>query len=268
MEPDLFSVSPKDLAALRSHRTGALINTDIARKYGWRVGDRIPLTSGTLQSSGSGTWLFDVVGTFTDHEPGESGLIVANYDYLDQARALDKGTVRNFYVIASDPRRAEVLRETIDHTFANSPSGTETFSFREGAQQGMQSIGDLNFAIRSIVSAVLLALVISTTTMMMQTVRERTPELAVLKTVGFGDWMVFTLVAAEFSLVCVAAALAGLGLAWLVFPLAGKYVPGLSMPLLVVGLGVAGSVCVALISISVPGWRAARLKIVDALAGR
>ena len=268
LAPEIFKVEPKDLDALRKTRTGALISADIGKKYGWHVGDRIPLSSSTLQSNGSGTWAFDIVGRFTDHELGESGFIVANYDYLNEARALNKGTVRNFYAVVSDPRQAAAVGETIDRTFANSASGTRTASFRENAEQQLQSIGDLNFAIRAIVSAVLVALVFSTATMMMQTVRERTPELAVLKTLGFGDRTVFVLVAAESLLICVAASLTGLALAWIAFPLAAKYVPGLSMPIIVVEAGVLGAVVVALLSVSVPGLRAARLRIVDALAGR
>jgi putative ABC transport system permease protein len=266
--PDLFQVLPKDLEALRRTRTGALITADTGKKYGWHVGDRIALTSTTLQSNGSGTWVFDIVGMVTDHEIGEGGLIVTNYTYLDEARKLDKGTVRNFYVVVSDPKQAEAVGDTIDRTFANSSAGTSTHSFRDGAQQEMQSIGDVNFAIRAIVSAVLVALLFSISTMMMQSIRERTPELAVLKTLGFSDRTVFVIVAAESLLVCVGASLAGLGLAWFAFPLAAKYVAGLSMPIVVVELGVVGAVFVGLISVSVPGLRAARLNIVDALAGR
>lgn len=266
--PELFTIEPKDLEALRRTRTGMLITADTGKKYGWHVGDRIPLTSTTLQTNGSGTWTFDIVGYVTDHEPGESGVAVANYDYFDEARALNKGTVRNFYAIVSDPKRAAAVSDAIDRAFANSASPTRTASFRELAQEQMQSIGDLNFAIRSILSAVLVALVFSTATMMMQTVRERTPELAVLKTLGFGDRTVFLLVAAESLLVCIAASLAGLALACIAFPLAGKYLPGLSMPIEVVVFGVVGAVIVALISVSVPGLRAARLDIVEALAGR
>ncbi len=268
LEPVLFQVLPKDLEALRRNRTGALITADIGKKYGWHVGDRIALNSTTLQTNGSGTWFFDIVGMVSDHEVGEAGFIVANYSYLDEARATDKGTVRNFYVLVSDPKQAAAVSDTIDRTFANSSAGTSTHSFRDGAQQEIQSIGDVNFAIRTIVSAVLVALLFSISTMMMQSIRERTPELAVLKTLGFGDRTVFIIVAAESLLVCIAASLAGLGLAWLAFPLAAKYVAGLTMPIAVVELGILGGVLVALIGVSVPGLRAARLNIVDALAGR
>jgi putative ABC transport system permease protein len=266
--PDIFQVEPKYLHALRDTRDGALITADVGRKYGWHIGDRIPLTSSTLQSSGSGTWSFQIVGLMTDHELGQGSFIIINYAYLDEARAQNKGTVRNFYVVASDPLHAGEVSSAIDRAFANSPAETLTTSFQQIRQQQLQSIGNLNFAIRSIVSAVLVALLFSTATMMMQTIRERTPELAVLKTLGFSDRAVFAMVVAEGLGICVAAALIGLALAMSVFPYASKFVPGLSMPLTVIGFGLLGAAMIALSSALLPASRAARLEVVDALAGR
>jgi putative ABC transport system permease protein len=266
--PEIFQVLPKDLEALKNTRNGVLITADIGKKYGWHIGDRIPLTSNTLQNNGSGTWTFQIVGMVTDHEIGEGGFIVGNYDYLNEARALNKDTVRNFYAVISDPKRAAEMSDTIDKAFANSSNETKTASFRENAQQGMRSIGDLNFLIRAVTSAVLVALLFSITTIMMQTIRERTPELAVLKTLGFTDRAVFLMVVGESLLICVAAALLGLALATGVFPYTAKFIPGLSMPLSVVGVGLIGAVLVALITAAPPASRAARLQVVDALAGR
>jgi putative ABC transport system permease protein len=266
--PEMFKVLPRDLDALRNTRTGALISADIAKKYGWRIGDRIPLTSTTLQSNGSGDWVFDIVGTFTSHELGAGGYIVANYAYLDEARRLYKSTVRNFYVAVSDPTQASAVADAIDRTFANSSGETKTSSLRENAQQLMQSIGDLSFVIRSVVSAVLVTLLFSNATMIMQSIRERTPELAVLKTLGFTDRAVFFLVLAEAIVVCMVAAVIGLALAAIAFPYAGKYVPGLSMPTVVVEIGLLAALGVALVSAAVPALLAARLEIVEALAGR
>lgn len=266
--PEVFSVKPKDLEALHNTRNGALMSADIASKYGWHLGDRIPLTSNVLQGNGSGTWTFELVGMFQAHEMGQGGYIVANYDYLDEGRALNKGTVRNFYAVVADPKQAGTITEAIDAAFANSSVETRTSSFKENAQQQMKSIGDLNFAIRSILSAVLVALLFSTSTMMMQTIRERTPELAVLKSMGFSDRAVFLMVLAEALVTCVAAALIGLALAMAVFPYAAKFVAGLSMPMIVIASGVIGAIFVALISAAVPAMRAARLQVTDALAGR
>jgi putative ABC transport system permease protein len=268
--PEVLHIDPRDLQALRETRTGALITADMVKQYGWRIGDRIPLTSPTLQRNGSGTWFFDIVGTFTPREIGDDsgGYILANYAYLDEARVLNNGTVRNFYAIAADPKQAAVVAEAIDNAFANSPNETRTTSFRENSQQAMRSIGDLDFAIRSIVSAVLVALLFSVATMMMQTTRERTPEFAVLKTLGFSHRAVFLLLVGEAVVTCVIGAVIGLGLAMVAFPYAGKFVPGLSMPVAVIEIGVMGAVLVALLGTAVPAFRASKLEIVDALAGR
>ena len=265
--PEIFKILPADLQALRSTRTGVLITSDIAKKYGWKIGDRIPLASSTLRRDGTGNWAFDVVGTFTSHEPG-GGFIVGNYSYLDEARVSNKGTVRNFYVVTSDPGQAAIVAETIDRTFANSPSETSTASLRENAQQGMQSIGDLNFLIRSVVGAVFAALLFSIATMMMQGIRERTPEFGVLKTLGFTDPAVFILVVVEAVLVCLAGALIGLALAMVAFPYTAKWIPGLSMPLVIIEVAIAAACLVALVSAAPPALRAARLRVVDALADR
>jgi putative ABC transport system permease protein len=266
--PEIFKVEQRDMEALRKTRTGVLISEEIAKQYGWKIGDRIPLTSATLQRDGSGNWVFDVVGIFLAHEPGAGGYIVCDYKYLDDSRVANKGTVRNFYVVATDPRRAQATAEAIDRSFANSPSETNTNSLRENAQQGMQRIGDLNFLIRSIVSAVFAALLFSTGTLLMQSIRERTAELALLKTLGFtGRGLVF-LIFAETALVCVTGALIGLALATMAFPYTAKWIPGLRMPSIVITTGVVASALVALISAALPARRAARLRVVDALADR
>ena len=105
-----------------------------------------------------------------------------------------KAPPSNFIVVAADPKQATTVADAIDRRFANSSYETQTDSYRDFAQQQMQQIGNLNFAIRSIVTAVLVTLLFSTATMMMQSVRERTPELAVLKTVGFTDAAIFGIV--------------------------------------------------------------------------
>lgn len=264
--PQFVQVSARDLSALQKTRTGALMTADTGKPYGWHVGDRIPLTSTVLQRDGSGTWVFDIVGTFTDHEPGEASFMLANYAYLDESRAQDKGTVRNFFVVVSDPRRAAEVADRIDRELASSATPTQTTSFRELAQMQMKQIGDLSFAIRLIVSAVLVALLFSTCTMMMQTTRERAPDLAVLKILGFTDRGLCLIMLAEALAVCVTAALIGLGLAMAMFPYAGKFVPGLSMPGVVIEAGLAGAVLVALLSVVMPASMAARRPVAGALA--
>ena len=269
LAPEMFNVTLPHLEALAKNRSGALVSLGFEKKYGWKIGDRIPLNSTTLQSDGSTDWAFDIVGTFVDREIGSTGnFIVVNNSYFDEARKDAKGTARNFIVSIEDPKRAVAVTDAIDQQFANSAHETRTLSYRESAQSQMQLIGDLNFVIRAIVSAVLVAVLFSTSTMMMQSIRERTPELAVMKTVGFTDRMVLVLIVSEALVVCLSAAAVGLTLAMAGFPAAARFVPGLSMPGVVIAIGLAVAVAVAFISAALPAARAARLEVAAALAGR
>jgi putative ABC transport system permease protein len=264
-----FTIAPGYVAALRTMRTGTLIREGLAKKYGWKIGDHIPLMSTTAQMNGSTDWAFDVVGTYADSDVGGGKeTLLINYAYFDEARFAGKGTVNHFNVAVSDPRLAVNVADEIDRRFANSANATQTDSLLELAQSQLQSIGDLNFLIRAIVSVVLVALLFATATMMMQSIRERTPELAVLKTLGFTDRAVFVFIFVEAMAVFVAAAACGLTLSLLVFPFASKIVAGLSMPLVVVAFGLVCAVLVAAMSALVPAVQAAKLNIATALANR
>jgi putative ABC transport system permease protein len=174
--------------------------------------------------------------------------------------------VNHFRLAIADPRAAAAICEAIDARFANSPNETRSESMRELAQEDLQSIGNLEFLIRAVVAAVLAALLFATATMMMQSMRERTAEIAVLKTVGFTSGTVFALTLAESALLCVVAGGVGLAVATLAFPFASRFIHGISMPWIIIGLGLAVAFGVALVSSAVPAIRAARLEVATALA--
>jgi putative ABC transport system permease protein len=264
-----FTIAPAYVKAFRATRTGMLVRAGLAKKYGWKIGDRIPLMAMVAQRGGATVWTFDMVGTFTDSDigGGDSNVLI-NYDYWNEARASGKDNVNHFNVEIADPHAAARMSDAIDARFANSPNETRTESIREMAQEGLQSIGDLEFLIRAVVAAVLAALLFATATMMTQSVRERTSEIAVLKTVGFTNRVVFALTLAESAVICVTAGGVGLAIATLAFPYASKFVHGLSMPLTIVLAGLVSALIVALISAAVPAALAARLEVATALADR
>jgi putative ABC transport system permease protein len=220
------------------------------------------------QKDGSTTWAFDVVGTFTDSDVGGGRyIVIVSFPYFDEARAQKKGTVNHFNVAITDPRLAAQVADAIDARSANSSHETKTESLRELAQANMQAIGDFDFLIRAVVGAVLVALLFATTTMMVQSIHERTPELAVLKTLGFSDRAIFLLVLSEAVTVFLAAAVCGLLLATLALPLAARFILGLSMPGIVVALGLGLGILVAVVSACIPAVLAARMHVASALAG-
>jgi putative ABC transport system permease protein len=264
-------VSKADLDALSHRRTGALASVLLMRKYSWKVGDRIPLKSPYLrQRDGSFDWNFEIVGSFaTTEQLGLDEAILINNDFLNEARADGKkDTVHHYIVLANDPRQITAVAQAIDDRFANSTDETRTEPLREFAQSSFQSLGDINFVVRSVVGAVFFALLFSVGAMMLQSLNERTPELAVMKTLGFSDRRIFWIILAEALLLCLVAALLGLGAAALIFPLAKSYLQTGSLPLTVLGAGIGFAVLLAVISSALPAWRGMRLQVAEALGGR
>lgn len=263
-------VAEEAIAAMERTRAGAVVSNDLARKYGWKTGDHIPLQSPLPRKDGSKEWAFDIVGTF---EPGEQSLssefMIINFAYFDEARQGQNGAVQMYYLKVDDPKQALAVTQAVDNRFINSSNETRTESIREMVQSQMQSIGDMNYVVRAIVGAVMFALLFSTGAMMMQSTHERTPELAVLKTLGFTDRKVFYLILIEAVILCVASAALGLALAARLIPLAKRFVQiDLVMPQSVMLAGAIMAIALALISAALPAWRGLRLQVAEALAGR
>jgi putative ABC transport system permease protein len=264
-----LKISEADIKALGRTRNGALVSEELARKYSWKVGDRIPLNTALAQENGSTDWSFDILGTFMETERlGLSEAILINNDYLNEARVQQKNTVHHFIVLADDPKQLVAVAQAVDDLFANSQDETRTEPLREMAQSQFQSLGDINFIVRSVVGAVFFALLFSVGAMMMQSLRERSPELAVLKALGFSDTKIFWVILVEALVLCVAAALLGLMCAAEIFPLAKPFLGGIAMPYTVVAVGAGLAVVLALISAAMPAWRGMRLQVVEALGGR
>ena len=279
MDERFFSLRPEitatkaQIAAMRKIRTGALIDIYMKNKYGWKVGDRIPLQTDTVRIDGSKTWMFDVVGIVDDaNYPGQAGWFLGNYEYLDEASAGGKGTIDRFLVRIRDPDRAAQVGRQIDRLFISSAGPTRTTSEKSRSQSGLQFIGDVKLFTHAVVGAVFFMLLFVTGNTMLQSVRERVPEIAVLKTLGFSDRAVLYLVIAEAVLLCLIACAVGLLLAKLAIPLTQHAVEDFVLLLqtswadMLRGLGLA--LIVALISSAYPAWQVRRLSIVDALSRR
>jgi putative ABC transport system permease protein len=265
-----IKIKPEYLKAMQSTRTGALVSEPLAKQYGWKVGDRVPIgTSIWTNKEGSNTWFFDIVGTFDVSSYGQGfPSFYINYSYYDEAKSFGQGVVHYYLVGIADPTQATGVAKAIDAQFENSANETRTQTESGLAQTQIKQIGDINFIVNAIVGAVLFTLLFLTANTMMQSVRERIPELAVLKTLGFSDGKVLMLVLVESFVLCIIAALLGLGLAALVFPQLKAILGDLPMPLIVVEMGVGVAILLALVSGLPPAVRAQRLNIVDALAGR
>ena len=264
--------APRDQLEKMAHtRNGAIPGAALAKKYGWKVGDRVPLrTTIWTKKDGTSSYDFEIVGIFTaPTQPTNEQLFLMNYAYFDEARQFGQGNVGWYAFTIRDPTQSAAISKRVDKLFENSPNETKTQNEKQFAQAQIKQIGDIGFMVNAIVGAVMFTLLFLTGNTMMQSVRERIPELAVLKTLGFTDRAVTTLVLAESALLCLFAAFLGLGLAALIFPIARYIVGGqVLLPAAVFMTGAAAALLLALLSGLPPAWRANRLTVVDALAGR
>jgi putative ABC transport system permease protein len=266
---DELSATQDAVAALVSNRTGTLVGSDTMERFGWKVGERVVLQSPVPKTDGSRDWAFDIVGSYdTRNEDADATALLANFAYIDEARFANRDTVQLFVAKVGDPGNATPVGLAIDNAFANSDHETRTQSEADLAASQLQRIGDLNYLARAIIAAVFFAMLFATGALMMQSIRERMPELAVLKTVGFSDRLVMGLIVAEAVVFCLFAAGVGLAIAAFVLPLAKQFIGIAGMPPVVAAAGMLFAVVLALIGSSVPAWRGLRLQVTDALAGR
>lgn len=265
-----FIVAKDALVAMEGSRTGAIIGPGLVKRYGWKVGDRVPLTSLLWRNrDGSNTWPIDIVGVYkpTDSSAGDETLIL-NYKYIDEGRTAAKGTASWFALRVSDASKAAAISAEIDRIFDNSPHETKTTTAAQMAHDQIKQIGDIGFVVNAIVGAVFFALLFYVGAVMVQSVRERTPELAVLKALGFTDRAILILIVSESLVFCVVAAMLGLLLASVLFPLAASAIGFPIEPTGVVLRGVLLAIALAVLSGLPPAIRAMRLNVVEALAGK
>ncbi len=266
--PELVLPAQERAAMLRT-RTGALIGADLASRYGWKVGDRITVdTPIWAHPDGSHSWAFDIVGIFR-YSQGDlpTNELWMNYAYFSEGGGM-KDQASMFIIGIKDAASATRISRQIDAFFRNSAAPTLTQTEKEWAQSNIRRAGNIRFIVNSIIGAVLFTLLALTANTMMQSVRVRTGEFAVLRTFGYSNGIIATLVVLEALVLCVGGALCGLALAALAFPplMQGIGLAPIPIPATVIATGFAIAVCLALVSAVPPLWRTSRLEVATALA--
>jgi putative ABC transport system permease protein len=270
-----FTIAPEERAHFVATRTGAVAGRRLVDRYGWRLGQRLPIASEIHpKTDGSMTWEFELVGILDAEDPavrGNTDIVLISAAYFDEARQFGKGKTGWYIVRIADAGQARAIAATIDRLFANSPDETKTQPEKEFAVGFAKQIGDIGMLVTRILLAVFFTILILTGNTMAQSIRERIPELAILKTLGFSDRTVTALVLAEsFTLVLGGGAI-GMGAATALMPAVNRSTGGRFPPLFVSPetwlLALAVAVALALAIGLPPALRVARLKIVDALAG-
>jgi len=256
-------------------RTAMIAGKMVADQYGWKVGQKIPISSNIYpQKNGSKAWAFDLVGIYDGKDEAwkkQTTQVFINHDYFDEANQFGKGRT-NFFVLKLAPDgNPEAISKTVDAMFENSPDETKTQTEKEFNLSFVKQFGDIGLIVRWILFAVFFTLLLVVGNTMAQSVRERVPELAVLKTLGYSDGSVLAFVLAEAIALCLIGGLTGLGLATVAGGMVEKATGGqfqLPVDAFVWSIGIAAILIMSLAVGLLPALRAQRLKIVDALAGR
>ncbi|MFH1599212.1 MAG: ABC transporter permease [Pseudomonadota bacterium] len=262
--------------AFRDTRTGMIAGKLLADQYGWKVGDRIPMKSNIFpQKNNSKDWEFELVGIFDGKDEEwrrqTSGSIYINHAYFSEAALFGGGMAGIFVLRLEDPEMAESIATLVDERYLNSSDETKTQTEKDFQVGFIKQLGDIGMIVRWILFAVFFTLLLVVGNTMAQSVRERVPQFAVLKTLGFSDNSVLAFVLAETLALCAIGGLVGLGLATALGAVVAQ-AAGPMLPIAVDGrVWMAGIVAIVVLSLVVgllPALRARRLKIVDALAGR
>ena len=271
-----WQLSQAERTAFHNTRTGAVVGESLARKYNWKLGDKIPLQATIFpQKSGANTWTFDLVGIYRVSNPkqkSQEAIFFFNWDYFDEARAFGNGNVGWYITQVSDRTLAQQVADAVDSLSVNSDHETKTQTEQAFNAAFVSQYGDIGLIVGAIMGAVFFTLILLTGNTMAQAVRERVPELAVLKTIGFSNHSVLVLLLVESVLLIVLGGAIGLLLAGVVVD-AVRAAVGEAVPMTRVGAaiwlrGVGLMVLIGLIVGALPARRGMRLRIVDALAGR
>ncbi|MBW8844654.1 MAG: ABC transporter permease [Burkholderiales bacterium] len=272
-----MEVSAEARKAFAETKDGAIVGEGLARKFGWKVGDQVPMQSTIFpDKNGSQNWPFKIVGLIhvADRKSGAwyDQMFLLNWKYFDDTTPWNQGNVGWYVTRVKDVNQADRVLKAIDEISANSDHETRTLTEQAAMSSWMKQLADINLIVTSIMGAVFFTLLLLAGNTMMQAVRERTGEIAVLKTLGFSGESVLGMVLAESVLLLLIGGVVGLVLASVIGPVVSAGSGGaLNLPaagvaswLIGVGLALVFGLAVG----AMPALRAMRVNITDALTGR
>ena len=263
-----YKVPPEQMKAWLADRQGVMVGVDLAERFGWKVGDRIPIVGTIWQPKQGQVWEFNIAGLYDGDAGVDKTQFFFRYDYLDENRRGGEGLVGWYIVKIGDPGAAQQMGAKFDDMFANSSAETKTTTEKGFVEGFAKQVGDIGAIMISITIAVLFTMILVAANTMAQSVRERTSEVGVLKTLGFSNASILVLVLSESLLIAVIGGGLGLLTAWAIVQQGdptGGMLPIFVLPTRDVVLGSALVVGLGLLAGALPAMNAMNLKITDAL---
>lgn len=263
---DDMHLPPEQAQTWLNDRQGVIIGPTVAKHYGWKVGDHIPLRSNIWRDDkGNSTWDVNVDGIYSG---GQEDELLMHYKYLDDTRAFRNNQVGMFMLKIADPEHAGDIAQQVDTMFANSDAETKTSTEKAFVQGFAAMLGNISKIITGIVTAVLFSMLLVTANTMAQSIRERVSELAVLKALGFSRRGVGFMVLGESLAVTVLGGLLGLGLgAFIAGGIGSKlpFVQDFHTPVSSAGFAILLMAALGLLAGLLPAIQAMRLQVATAL---
>ncbi len=270
MYADLMEAPPEAIERWKKTRDGVMIGSSLAERFGWKVGDRVPIIPDIWPRKGGGPWEFEVVGVYQAKAEGaDTTQFLMRYDYFDEARSRGEGLVGWYIIRVADPESSAEVASRLDQLFTNSSFETKTSTEKAFTQAFANQIGNIGLIVGGILLAVFFTILLVAGSTMSQSVRERIGEIGTLKALGFGDRTVLGLVLAESCLLAVIGGGLGLLLAMAAIPPLAKGVQDflllsqVPVPTILLGLGLA--LGLGIVAGGPPAWSAMRLRVADAL---
>ena len=263
-----YRLPPEQVSAWMADRQGAVVGVDLARRFGWKVGDRIPIVGTIWQPKQGQVWDFNIAGIYDGDAGVDKTQLFFRYDYLDENRRQGEGLVGWYIVKIADPSQAQAMGAKFDGMFANSSAETKTTTEKGFVEGFAKQVGDIGAIMMAIVAAVLFTMLLVAANTMAQSVRERSSDVGVLKTLGFSNTAILSIVLGESVLIALLGGGLGLAAAWLIVQRGdptGGLLPIFILPAGDVTIGAALIVGLGLVAGMLPAFNAMQLKITDAL---
>lgn len=268
---DGYEISDEHLNAFVELRTAAVAPESILKKYDLEVGQKVPVTSSIFPTVSGEPWTFDLVGTYSSENKAEEAYLpfLFHYEYLKEATGISD--VGWYIFTIADPEQAAEIAQTIDSQYENSADATKTMTESQAFRNWFSQIGDISLMMNGIIAAVFFTMLLLTANTMIHSYRQRIPDLAVLKTLGFSDGKVARLMLFESLIFSVTSAAVGIGIAAFALSTAGPFLPtGFVLSITPSTLLWGGCIAIGLGVVIglVPAFSANRLVIVNALHAR
>jgi putative ABC transport system permease protein len=267
-----LDIPPEQLQAFISDRSSAVIGESMARKWGWKVGDRVPVASSifTQRSNGSHTWDFTIAGIVKGKaEQVSTDFLLFQYAYFDETRTFGKDTIGWLILQTNSPENNDRVAKTIDAMFANSIAETSTDTEKAFGKAFAAQFGNIALIVFLVVGAAFVTILMIVGNTMALSIRERTREIGVLKTLGFSGPRILRMVLGESVLLALLGGLPGLAIAALITialrASLANIAPAFAVSPVIALEGIALMIALGLFTGVIPALNAMRLKIATAL---